>query len=48
MLIDCRIARRIAGRQKIAIFDEQQAVDDQRRDRGEIAIDPLRLPPPVV
>ena len=35
------LRRGVAGVEQLAVLDEQQAVDDQRRDRGEIRIDAL-------
>ncbi len=40
---DSWIALRVLQIEKVVILDEQQAVDHERRDRGEILVSPFRI-----
>src|ERR1700720_5043317 len=40
---DRRVALRVLQMEKAVILDEQQAVDHERRDRGEILVKPFRI-----
>ena len=40
---DSRVPSRIFGVEQIAVLDEQEALDDQRRDRRKIGIGPFGM-----
>ncbi|MNE03067.1 hypothetical protein D3C80_955560 [compost metagenome] len=37
------VVQRVVGVEQVAVFDEQQAVDNDRRDRGEVGVQVLRV-----